>query len=126
MAFSMENTVMARRALPMAKRETRFMIRWLSALLALASLICGLVVNVAAIAQEAPRYAGRVEQGFLLPNGWILKPAGEQVPLADLPLGILALPDNRHVLAATAGYNAHELSLIDLDARKVIDRQSVR
>ncbi len=40
-----------------------------------------------------------------------MKPAGQHVPLADLPLNIIPLADNRHALAATAGYNAHELSL---------------
>jgi YVTN family beta-propeller protein len=76
--------------------------------------------------QEAPRYAGPVEEGFLLPNGWVLKPAGRHVPLADLPLNIIPLSDNRHAFAATAGYNAHELALIDLHEEKVIDRQAVR
>ena len=77
-------------------------------------------------AQEAPRYAGPTDKGFLLPNGWTLKPAGQHVPLADLPLNIVPLADNRHVLVATSGYNAHELSLIDLEQKKVIDRQAVR
>ena len=77
-------------------------------------------------AQEAPSYAGPTEKGFLLPNGWTLKPAGEHIPQADLPLNIIPLADNRHVLVATSGYNAHELSLIDLDQKKVVDRQAVR
>ena len=85
-----------------------------------------LSVGVHVRAQDVPRYAGATETGFLLPNGWTLKPAGEHVPLADLPLNIVPLPDNRHVLAATSGYNAHELSLVDLQARKVIDHQTVR
>ena len=80
----------------------------------------------AVVAQDAPRYAGPSDNGFLLPNGWTLKPAGEHVPLPDLPLNIIALADNRHALTSTAGYNAHELSLIDLDARRVVDRQAVR
>jgi len=77
-------------------------------------------------AQEAPHYAGSNAKGFLLPNGWTLKPAGQQVPLADLPLNIIALADNRRVLTATSGYNAHELLLIDLTDKKVVDRQAVR
>jgi YVTN family beta-propeller protein len=77
-------------------------------------------------AQEASRFAGATENGFLLPNGWTLKPAGEHVTLADLPLNIVPLADNRHALAATSGYNAHELSLVDLQTRKVIDHQTVR
>ncbi|MFI5454790.1 MAG: bifunctional YncE family protein/alkaline phosphatase family protein [Isosphaerales bacterium] len=77
-------------------------------------------------AQDAPRYAGLTSQGFLLPNGWTLKPAGQQIPLADLPLNIIPLADNRHVLTATSGYNAHELSVVDLADKKVVDRQAVR
>ena len=85
---------------------------------------CSIAVG-AFLAQEPPRYAGPTEQGFLLPNGWTLKPAGRPVPLTDLPLNIIALADNRHALAATAGYNAHELSLIDLQEAKIVDRQAV-
>jgi len=92
------------------------------------------VVGVAALtltfastfqAQEAARYAGPTDKGFLLPNGWTLKPAGQHIPLADLPLNIVPLADNRHVLVATSGYNAHELSLVDLEQKKVVDRQAV-
>ena len=109
------------------QREGRSMIRRLLGLVVLpmAFVASGLILSVASIAQQAPRYAGPTERGFLLPNGWILKPAGEQVALADLPLNIIALADNRHALAATAGYNAHELSLIDLDSKTVVDRQAV-
>lgn len=77
-------------------------------------------------AQETPHFAGPTDQGFLLPNGWTLKPAGQQIPLADLPLNIVPMADGRHVLAATSGYNAHELSVIDLKEKKVIDKQAVR
>ncbi len=86
----------------------------------------GALAAVILPAQETPRYAGPTSEGFLLPNGWTLKPAGQQIPLADLPLDIIPLADGRHVLAATSGYNAHELSLIDLLERKVIDHQAVR
>ena len=75
--------------------------------------------------QDTPRYAGATDKGFLLPNGWTLSPAGQHVVLADLPLNIVPLADSRHALAATSGYNAHELSLIDLQGRKVIDHQRV-
>ncbi|HZW30623.1 MAG TPA: hypothetical protein VFF52_07955, partial [Isosphaeraceae bacterium] len=57
---------------------------------------------LAPLAQEASRYAGQTDKGFLLPNGWTLQPAGEQMPLADLPLNLIPMADNRHVLAATS------------------------
>ena len=92
----------------------------------LLSLAMSLSLSVGLPAQEAPRYAGATEKGFLLPNGWTLKPAGEHVALADLPLNIIPLADSKHALAATSGYNAHELSLVDLQTRKVVDHQTVR
>jgi YVTN family beta-propeller protein len=76
--------------------------------------------------EEAPRYAGQTDGGFLLPNGWRLKPAGHHIPLADLVLNILPLADNRYALAATSGYNAHEISLVDLREKRVVDHQAVR
>lgn len=78
------------------------------------------------LAQDGPRYAGATEKGFLLPNGWTITPAGEQVELTDLPLNIVPTPDGKHALAATGGYNAHELSLVDLADGKVVDREEVR
>jgi YVTN family beta-propeller protein len=87
----------------------------------------GAVAPETLLAQETPRYAGPTsDQAFLLPNGWTLKPAGQHIPLADLPLNILPLVDGRYALAATSGYNAHELSLVDLYDKKVVDRQVVR
>lgn len=86
--------------------------------------ITGLVVRFVAFwlatslawSQETPRagFAGATESGFLLPNGWKLTPAGEQIILTDLPLNILTSPDGRYAFAATSGYNAHELTAIEL------------
>ncbi len=91
----------------------------------LATVLCvnsgGLVV-----AQQAPQYAGKTDRGFLLPNGWTLTPAGEHISLTDLPLNIIPMLDNRHALAATSGYNSHELTVVDLQTRSVVDRLAVR
>src|SRR5262245_19590972 len=67
--------------------------------------------------ETPPRYAGPTKTGFLLPNGWTITPAGEQVTLTDLPLNIVPLPDNQHALVASSGYNAHELVLVDLQTK---------
>jgi YVTN family beta-propeller protein len=73
-----------------------------------------------------PAFPGPTDKGFLLPNGWTITPVGKHVPLTDLPLNILPLPDGKHALVATSGFNKHELSLIDLTTRMVIDQQTVR
>ena len=75
---------------------------------------------------EKPRFAGPTDRGFLLPNGWTVSPAGDQVALADLPLNILPLAGGQRALVATSGYNAHELSLVDLDKKAVVAKAAVR
>ena len=47
-------------------------------------------------------YPGPNENGFLLPNGWTISPAGVQVELTDMPLNIRPLSDGRHVLVGTS------------------------
>jgi YVTN family beta-propeller protein len=102
--------------------------RWIptsAAAVGIAAWLVGLAAPLETRAQEAPESAGPKSDAFLLPNGWRLKPAGQHIPQSDLPLNIIPLSDNRHVLVATGGYNAHELSLIDLDQKKVSDRREV-
>jgi YVTN family beta-propeller protein len=86
--------------------------------------ICGLAV--VGRAEEKPQFPGQKEQGYLLPNGWTVSPAGEQVILKDLPLNIVPLADSRHALVATSGYNAHELTLVDLQTKQVRQTETVR
>src|SRR6185436_16108442 len=71
-------------------------------------------------------FAGPSDQGFLLPNGWRLTPAGKQVPLTDLPLNILVDAEGKHAIVATGGYNAHELTAIELATQKKVASQSTR
>jgi YVTN family beta-propeller protein len=75
---------------------------------------------------SGPAYAGPNDRGFLLPNGWTISPAGEQVEITDLPLNIAPLADGRHALVASSGFNPHNLVLVDLDARKTVATGHVR
>ncbi|MSR58716.1 MAG: hypothetical protein EXS05_13865 [Planctomycetaceae bacterium] len=63
--------------------------------------------------------------GVLLPNGWRLTPAGEQIVLTDLPLNITTTPDSRFAIVATSGYNAHELTVIELETSKKVAVETV-
>src|SRR5678815_2704691 len=78
--------------------------------------------------KPAPKssFAGPNEQGFLLPNGWRLTPAGKQVPLTDLPLNILVSQDGAHAFVATSGYNSHDLTVVDLAKATKVASQSTR
>jgi hypothetical protein len=88
-----------------------------------AALVVGLSLLLCAFlgAEDKPSRPGPTARGFVLPNGWTITPAGRQVTLTDLPL-----TDGKHVLVATSGFNKHELSLIELESGRVVDRQTVR
>jgi YVTN family beta-propeller protein len=64
---------------------------------------------------------GRLKDGrILLPNGWMLEPAGEHLALGDLPLGIDVTPDERYAAVANGGRERNVL-IIDLKTRKITD-----
>ena len=45
------------------------------------------ILATAALAQDPkPQFAGPTDNGFLLPNGWTITPAGRQVALPPSPL----------------------------------------
>jgi YVTN family beta-propeller protein len=95
----------------------------------LAALACAALPFAAAADVKPtpkPPTVGPTEGGFLLPNGWTISPAGRQVTLTDLPLNIIPLADGKHALAATSGYNKHELSLVDLQSGRVVAAETVR
>ena len=77
-------------------------------------------------AQDKPQYAGPTERGFLLPNGWTVSPAGDQVITTDMVLDIRPTPDGKHALVASSGYNAHDLIVVDLASKQVVDKETVR
>jgi YVTN family beta-propeller protein len=72
-----------------------------------------------------PVFPGPTAEGFLLPSGWRLTPAGRQVPLTDLPLNILTSADGKLAFVATSGYNAHELTAIEIATGQKVSMQSV-
>ncbi|MDB5351228.1 MAG: Phosphoesterase family protein [Planctomycetota bacterium] len=91
-------------------------------LLTLAALL--VTATIASAQDPKPRSPGPTDKGFLLPNGWTISPAGKQVTLTDLPLNILTTPDGKLALVATSGFNAHELSLIDLATGQIVSKVS--
>src|SRR5262245_29374153 len=93
--------------------------------LAAAAVLLLATLTLPLASQDKPRFPGPTDKGFLLPNGWTITPAGRHVTLTDLPLNIVPLAGGQHALVGTAGYNKHELSLIDLTALKVVSRELV-
>jgi YVTN family beta-propeller protein len=92
-----------------------------------------LLTAAVAVAQDKPvvetgKFPGPTKDGFLLPNGWHLTPVGKHAVTTDLPLNVMPLKDNKHVLVATSGWNTHELYLIDVSGAepKEVSKVSVK
>ncbi len=70
---------------------------------------------------DLKRLPGRLPDGrVLLPDGWILSPAGRDVPLGDLPLSMDLSPDGRFAVVANAGYDTQSVSVVDLTSLRVL------
>src|SRR5450755_1285291 len=51
--------------------------------------------------------------GFLLSNGWTLRPAGKQIPLDTLPMSTALSPDGKYLLILNGGYKPPSISVMD-------------
>jgi DNA-binding beta-propeller fold protein YncE len=65
---------------------------------------------------------GKYENYTLLPNGWKLSPAGEQVGIDDLPLNMIVTNDEKYALTSNSGTKDNSISVIDLSKNKEIQR----
>jgi YVTN family beta-propeller protein len=86
--------------------------------------LCSLVgcSNVSSI-----RLPGKLDDNkTLLPNGWMLSPAGTSVPLGDFPLGMDVAPVRRVGAVINSGYSAHTISLIDLSTRRILQTLPIK
>lgn len=60
-----------------------------------------------------------------LPNGWKLSPYGTSLPLGDLPLNIVATPNQKYLLATNNGQSVQSLQLIDVKNQQVVDSKEL-
>jgi len=52
-------------------------------------------------------------EGVLLPSGWVLHPAGRQIPTGDMPLAMTWSPQKDYLLVTTGGYAPSRVLAID-------------
>ncbi|HEU5071587.1 MAG TPA: SMP-30/gluconolactonase/LRE family protein [Verrucomicrobiae bacterium] len=71
-------------------------------------------------AEPVLRPGPRPDGSMLLPNQWSLRPAGEQIELADFPVNIAVHPAGKFAAILHCGYSAHEVLVVDLAAQKVV------
>jgi DNA-binding beta-propeller fold protein YncE len=71
--------------------------------------------------QPGPQPGGFV----LLPNGWSIQPAGEQIPLDTMPMSTALSPDGRFLLVLNGGYRPPSISVMTVSPMKEIARVPV-
>ena len=62
----------------------------------------------------------------LLPNGWILSPAGSSIDLGDLPLGMQVSPDGKFAAIVNSGEGKQTISLVDIHAQRVVQTLPIK
>lgn len=86
-------------------------------------LACALVLESCS-SVPAVRLPGKIsDEKTLLPNGWMLSPAGESIALGDFPLGMDIASRRKVAAVVNSGYSPHSLSLVDLSTRMI--RQTI-
>ncbi|MGB7843185.1 MAG: bifunctional YncE family protein/alkaline phosphatase family protein [Salinimicrobium sp.] len=65
------------------------------------------------------------QQRILLPNGWLLSPAGRSLSLGDLPLNVQTSVSGRYVAVTNNGQSTQSIQLIDPVHEKILDKKEV-
>jgi DNA-binding beta-propeller fold protein YncE len=78
-------------------------------------------------APHEPRRLPGAQAGgsILLPTQWSLRPAGDQIPLGDLPVNVALHPSGRWAAVLHAGYGDHEVVIVDLERKSIVVRAGV-
>ena len=81
------------------------------------SLLTGLVLLVTLAHAQVP---GVKQNRVLLPNGWWLSPAGEQLRLGDFPMNAALSDDGRYLAVTHSGQSKAQVMLVDLKQKEVV------
>jgi YVTN family beta-propeller protein len=75
---------------------------------------------IGAATQALPQH---LQDGFDLPNGWRITPAGKPIAtIEDLVLNMVVSPDNRVVVASHSGYLPHGIDVLDTATHTLIQK----
>src|SRR5581483_1039136 len=86
--------------------------------------LAGLFLMQDAVSQKSTReqVGPLADGGFLLNNGWTIRPAGQQVPVDTFPMSSAVSGDGKYLLVMNAGYNPPSISVIDIAQKREVGR----
>jgi len=71
--------------------------------------------------EKQPQWPGILADGtVLLPNHYRIAPAGNQIPVGDLPLNMTVSPDGKYLAVTNNGYSEQFISIIDIEQQKQV------
>ncbi len=82
-------------------------------------IFLALLFGASLFAQKPGKQSDRAKS-MLLPTGWSLTPAGQSLPLGDLPLNIAVSPNRKYLAVTNNGQGKNSLQLIDPKKGKVL------
>ena len=84
-----------------------------------AALVVLLTFPTHTAGQERPR---PMPDGYFLPNGWRISPAGSSLDTPDLLLNLVATRDGRAIVGLHGGFNPHGLVVVDAARFETVQR----
>jgi len=74
---------------------------------------------------SSERVGQLADGGFLLNNGWTIRPAGNQVPVATFPMSMAFASGGKYLLILNAGYDPPTVSVIDVAQKRELGRTPI-
>ncbi len=72
---------------------------------------------------DIPEQVGPLRGGrFLLNSGWVLEPAGAQVPLDTFPMASVLAPGGKHLLVMHGGYKPPSIYVLDAQTLQLVSK----
>ncbi|HEY3837172.1 MAG TPA: beta-propeller fold lactonase family protein [Bryobacteraceae bacterium] len=87
--------------------------------------LCCLLLTVFTQMRAADLPGQRPDGSVLLPNQWVLRPVGTQIPLGDFPVNLALHPGGKYAAVLHCGYGAHEIVIVDLSSGTIASRTKI-
>src|ERR1700730_6005948 len=80
-----------------------------------------LLIRSVSFSQQSDSLESQLQKKkVLLPNGWLLSPAGRSLPLGDLPLNIAVSASKKWIAVTNNGQSVQSIQFIDARNEKVL------
>jgi len=80
------------------------------------------IITFIAVMTLRSQIPGEKDGRILLPNGWWLTPAGEQIPLGDFPMNAALSEDEKYIAVSHSGQSKAEIWFVSLQTKRTVQK----